>query len=89
MRERPFDTVLIANRGEIAVRIVKTLRRLGLRSAIVYHEVDAGAPAVAMADTAITDRRAHADCGLSGRRARSSQPRGRPARARFIPYTGS
>lgn len=53
MRERPFDTVLIANRGEIAVRIVKTLRRLGLRSAIVYHEVDAGAPAVAMADTAI------------------------------------
>ncbi|WP_024519972.1 biotin carboxylase N-terminal domain-containing protein [Bradyrhizobium sp. Tv2a-2] len=49
----PFDTILIANRGEIAVRIIKTLRKLGLRSAIVYHEIDAGTPAVAMADTAI------------------------------------
>ncbi|QHO77736.1 biotin carboxylase [Bradyrhizobium sp. CCBAU 051011] len=53
MREIPFQTVLIANRGEIAVRIIKTLRGLGLRSAIVYHDEDAGTPAVAMADTAI------------------------------------
>jgi acetyl-CoA/propionyl-CoA carboxylase, biotin carboxylase, biotin carboxyl carrier protein len=53
MRKLPFDTVLIANRGEIAVRIIKTLRKLGLRSAIVYHEVDAATLAVAMADTAI------------------------------------
>lgn len=51
--KKPFDTVLVANRGEIAVRIIKTLRRKGLRSAVVYHEVDAGTPAVAMADTAI------------------------------------
>jgi len=51
--KKPFDTVLVANRGEIAVRIIKTLRKKGLRSAVVYHEVDAGTPAVAMADTAI------------------------------------
>lgn len=53
MHELPFDTVLIANRGEIAVRIIKTLRKLGLRSAIVYHDVDAGTLAVSMADAAI------------------------------------
>src|SRR5207237_381437 len=49
----PFETVLIANRGEIAVRIIGSLRKLGLRAAIVYHEVDAATPAVAFADVAI------------------------------------
>ncbi len=53
MRELPFDTILIANRGEIAVRLINTVRKLGLRSAVVYHEADAGAPAVSMADIAI------------------------------------
>ncbi|WP_375779272.1 acetyl/propionyl/methylcrotonyl-CoA carboxylase subunit alpha [Bradyrhizobium sp. ma5] len=53
MHKLPFDTVLIANRGEIATRIIKTLRTLGLRSAIAYHEVDAQTPAVSMADLAI------------------------------------
>ncbi|WP_027555667.1 acetyl/propionyl/methylcrotonyl-CoA carboxylase subunit alpha [Bradyrhizobium sp. Cp5.3] len=53
MQTFPFGTVLIANRGEIAVRIIKTLRNLGLRSATVYHEADARTPAVYMADTAI------------------------------------
>lgn len=53
MHELPFDTVLIANRGEIAVRIIKTLRKLGIRSAIVYHDIDAGTLAVSMADAAI------------------------------------
>ncbi|MCP1854360.1 MULTISPECIES: acetyl-CoA carboxylase biotin carboxylase subunit [unclassified Bradyrhizobium] len=53
MQQLPFDTVLIANRGEIAARIVKTLRKLGLRSAIAYHEIDARTPAVSMADLAI------------------------------------
>src|SRR6266851_1661522 len=48
----PFETVLIANRGEIAVRIIGSLRKLGLRAAIVYHEVDAATPAVALADVA-------------------------------------
>ncbi|MCA1437338.1 ATP-grasp domain-containing protein [Bradyrhizobium sp. BRP20] len=53
MHKLPFDTVLIANRGEIAARIIKTLNKLGLRSAIAYHEVDAGTPAVSMAGLAI------------------------------------
>ncbi|WP_128932164.1 acetyl-CoA carboxylase biotin carboxylase subunit [Bradyrhizobium zhanjiangense] len=53
MHKLPFDTVLIANRGEIAARIIKTLNKLGLRSAIAYHEVDARTPAVSMADLAI------------------------------------
>ncbi|WP_024508486.1 biotin carboxylase N-terminal domain-containing protein [Bradyrhizobium sp. ARR65] len=52
----PFDTVLIANRGEIAVRIIKTLRRLGLRSAILYHDIDVRTLAVSMADTAVAIR---------------------------------
>ena len=45
-----FAKVLIANRGEIALRIMRTLRRLGIESVAVYHAVDAGAPFVAMAD---------------------------------------
>src|SRR5437899_8823091 len=45
--------VLVANRGEIAVRIIRTLQKLGLQSAVVYHEVDAQSPAVALADHAI------------------------------------
>jgi propionyl-CoA carboxylase alpha chain/3-methylcrotonyl-CoA carboxylase alpha subunit/acetyl-CoA/propionyl-CoA carboxylase biotin carboxyl carrier protein len=48
-----FDVVLVANRGEIAVRIIRTLQKLGLQSAVVYHEVDARSPAVALADHAI------------------------------------
>ncbi|HWS51918.1 MAG TPA: acetyl-CoA carboxylase biotin carboxylase subunit [Microbacterium sp.] len=48
-----FDTVLIANRGEIACRIIATLRRLGIRSVAVYSDADAGARHVALADVAI------------------------------------
>jgi len=49
----PFRVVLVANRGEIAVRIIQTLRKLGLQSAVVHHEIDAWSPAVALADHAI------------------------------------
>ena len=49
----PFTSVLVANRGEIAVRILRTIKRLGMRGVLVRHAADQGAPALALADMCV------------------------------------
>src|SRR5947209_3890816 len=48
-----FDSLLIANRGEIARRIIRTAARMGVRTVAVYSEADAELPYVAEADVAL------------------------------------
>jgi propionyl-CoA carboxylase alpha chain/3-methylcrotonyl-CoA carboxylase alpha subunit/acetyl-CoA/propionyl-CoA carboxylase biotin carboxyl carrier protein len=50
---RTIESVLVANRGEIAARILRTVKHLGMRGIAVYHDLDAQSPAVEMADEAV------------------------------------
>jgi len=48
-----FSSLLIANRGEIAGRVIRTAKRMGLKTVAVYSDADAGAPHVELADSAV------------------------------------
>ena len=48
-----FSKILIANRGEIACRVIKTARRMGVKTVVVYSDADASSMAVEMADESI------------------------------------
>ena len=48
-----FDKILIANRGEIACRVIKTARKMGIKTVAIYSDADRNALHVEMADEAV------------------------------------
>ena len=80
-----FDKILIANRGEIACRIIKTAKRMGIKTVAVYSDADRDALHVEMADEAVLigpsmwiSRSSTSSCDAASRRGcRNSPPKGR------------
>lgn len=53
LSEQPFDKILIANRGEIACRIMKTCKKMGIKTVAIYSTADTYSKHVRMADEAV------------------------------------
>ena len=82
-----FKRILIANRGEIACRIIKTARKMGIETVAVYSDADKDALHVEMADKAVLDRPAAGGAELSGHRQDRRRLQGDAAPRRCIRAT--